>query len=55
MTDPKLTIGNPSLLNNFTKNDEIKKMKYKTEKHDYGKILRSLKLIVKFIKRNIIL
>ena len=34
----------PELLKRKTKNDEIKDLKYKTEKHDHENILKSLKI-----------
>ena len=43
----------PELLKIKTNYDEIKNLKYQTEKHDYENIYqRILKLIVKNIKRN---
>ena len=54
MTDPKKKVGNPSLIKYNIEDDEIKKIKYKIEKHDFGNIFKKpLKMIVKFIKRNI--
>ena len=41
----------PSLLKVKTKDDEIKDLKHKAEKHDYENIL--LRLIMNTIKRNI--
>ena len=43
----------PELLKIKTRDDEIKNLKYQTEKHDYENIIKILKLIVKNIKRNI--
>ena len=39
------------LLNIKTKDDEIKDLKYKTEKHDYEKILESLKIDSQYYKK----
>ena len=42
MTYPILNIE-PELLKTKTRDDEVKELKYKTEKHDHEKILKSLK------------
>ena len=41
-TNSKLK-NDPKLLKIRTKDDETKDLKYKTEKHDHGNILKSLK------------
>ena len=41
-TDPNLKNG-PEFLKIKTRDDEIKNLKYQTEKHDYENILKSLK------------
>ena len=52
-TYPNLN-NEPELLKIKTRDDEIKNLKYQTEKHDHENILKSLlKLIMNFIKRNI--
>ena len=45
-------LNEPEVLKIKTKDDEIKNLKYQTEKHDHEKILKSLKLIKNIIKRN---
>ena len=46
-------IKDAALLKVKTKDDEIKELKYKAEKHDYENIFKSLKLDNDFIKRNL--
>ena len=41
----------PELLKVKTKDDEIKDLKYKTEKHDYEIILKSLKIGNEYYKK----
>ena len=42
-THPNLN-NEPELLKMKTKDDEIKDLKHKTEKHDYENIIKSLKI-----------
>ena len=44
MSYPNLKKEHPTLLKTTTGDDEIKKLKNRREKHDYGKILKSLKI-----------
>ena len=51
---PNININNePEFLRIKTKDDEIKDLKYKTEKHDYGIILKSFKIDHECYKKNI--
>ena len=43
----------PELLKIKTRDDEIKNLKYPTEKHDHENMLKFLRLIMKNIKRYI--
>ena len=43
-TYPNLKNEDPTLLEITTKDEEIKELKYKTEKHDHEKILKSVKI-----------
>ena len=43
----------PESLRVKIRDDEIKELKYQTEKHDHENILRSLKLIMITMKKNI--
>ena len=43
----------PELLKIKTRDDEIKNLKYQTEKHDHENILKSLKRIINIIRKNI--
>ena len=43
----------PELLKIKTKDDQLKELQYRTEKHDFDNILKSLKMIMNLIKRNI--
>ena len=51
-TYPKLN-NDPELLKIKTKDDEIKDLKNRSEKDDYENIIKSLKLIMNIVKRNI--
>ena len=42
---------NQELIKITTKDDEIKELKYKTEKHDYENILKSLKIDSDYYKK----
>ena len=42
--DPNLKTDDAEFLKIKTRDDEIKKLKYQTEKHDYENILKSLKV-----------
>ena len=44
--------GDPELLKIKTKDDEIKDLKYRTEKHDYENILKSLKVDNDYYEKN---
>ena len=44
MTYRNLKIEDPTLLKKTTKGDEVKDLKYGTEKHDHENILKSLKV-----------
>ena len=51
---PNININNePEFLRIKTKDDEIKDLKYKTEKHDYENILKSFKIDHECYKKNI--
>ena len=41
----------PSLLKVTTKDDEIRELQYKTEKHDHENILKSLKIDSDYYKK----
>ena len=41
----------PELLKRKTRDDEIKNLKYQTEKHDYENILKSLKIDSEYYKK----
>ena len=43
--------NDPELLKIKTKDDQIKELQYKTEKHDYGNILKSLKIDNEYFKK----
>ena len=45
--------NDPELLKINTKDDEIKDLKYKTEKRDHQNILKSLKIDIEYYKKNI--
>ena len=49
-TYPNLNID-PELLKIKTKDDEIKDLKYKTEKHDYENISKSLKIDSEYYRK----
>ena len=49
-TYPNLKIEDPTLLKITTKDDQLKELQYRTEKHDHENIL---KLIMNIIRRNI--
>ena len=51
LTDPKLKIGNPSLLDINTKDVEITETKFKTEEHNFLNILKSPQVDGKFYKK----
>ena len=51
-TYPSLN-NDPELLKLKTKDDEIKDLKYKSEKHDHENILKSLKIGNEYYKKNI--
>ena len=44
-------LNDPELLKTITKDDEIKHLEYKTEKHDHENILRSLKIDIDNYKK----
>ena len=44
MAHPNLNNADPELLNPKTKTDEIKKLKTRTEKHDYNNTVESPKI-----------
>ena len=48
---PNLKTGDFELLKITTKDDQLKELQYKTEKHDHGNILKSLKLDNEYYKR----
>ena len=51
-TYPNININiEPELLKIKPKDDEIKDLKYKTEKHDYENILKSLKIDNEYYKK----
>ena len=50
ITYPNLN-NEPGLLKIKTRDDEIKKLKYQTEKHDHENILESLKIDTEFYKK----
>ena len=52
MTYPNLN-NEPELLKIRSKDDQLKELQYKTEKHDFQNILKSLKMIMNLMKRNI--
>ena len=43
-TYPNLKNEDPTLLKTTTKDDQLKELQYKTEKHDHEKVLKSLKI-----------
>ena len=47
-TYPKMKNEDPTLLKIRTKDDEIRELDYKTEKHDQEKISKSLKFVYEF-------
>ena len=52
-TCPNIKINNePELIGIKTKDDEIKDLKYKTEKHDFENIVKSLKIENDYYKKN---
>ena len=48
---PNLKNDDVELLKIKTRDDEIKKLKYQTEKHDYESILKSLKVDNEYYKK----
>ena len=48
---PNLKTDDVELLRIKTKDDQLKELQYKTEKHDHENILKSLKVIMKNIKK----
>ena len=42
----------PDLLKLKSRDDEIKKLKYQTEKHDFESLLKSLKIYGEYYKKN---
>ena len=48
-TYPNLN-NEPEFLKKKTRDDEIKKLKYQTEKHDHENILKSLKIYKEYYK-----
>ena len=42
----------PELLKIKTRDDEIKNLKYQTEKHDHEDLLKSLKIDIEYYKKN---
>ena len=44
--------NDPEVLRIKTRDDEIKNLKYQTEKHDHEKILKSLKKDNEYYKKN---
>ena len=50
-TYPNLNESEATLLKITTKGDEIKELKYKTEKHDHENILKSLKIDNEYYKK----
>ena len=51
MTNYPILYIEPELLKIKTKDDEIKDLKYRTEKHDYENILKSLKIDNEYYKK----
>ena len=52
-TYPNLKSEDVELLKTKTRDDEIKNLKYQTEKHDHENILKSLKIDNEYYKKNI--
>ena len=50
MAHPNLN-DDPELLKIKTKDDQIKELQYKTEKHDYENIVKSLKIDNEYYKK----
>ena len=50
-TYPILKIGDPTLLKITTKDDQLKELQYKAEKHDQENILKSLKIDNEYYKK----
>ena len=50
MAHPNIT-QEPELMKIKTRDDEVKTLKYQTEKHDHGKILQSLKNDNEYFKK----
>ena len=48
---PKLKTGDVELLKTKTKHDQLKELQYKTEKHDFENILKSLKVDNEYYKK----
>ena len=46
-------LNEPELLKIKTRDDEIKNLKYQTEKHDHENILKSLKIDKEYYKKSI--
>ena len=54
MTYPNLKNEDPALLKITTKDDQLKELHYKTEKHDHENILKSLKVDNEYYKKKYI-
>ena len=52
MTYPNLKTDDVELLKTKTKDDQLKELQYKTEKHDHENILKSLKVDNEYYKKN---
>ena len=52
MTDPKIN-NDAKLLKIKTKDDEIKQLKFQTEKHDYENVLKSPNIDKDYYKKKI--
>ena len=48
---PKLKTDDVELLKTKTKDDQLKELQYKTEKHDHENILKSLKVDNEYYKK----
>ena len=51
MTYPNLKNEDPSLLKITTKDDEVEELKYKSEKQDHERIIKSLKNDIEYYKK----
>ena len=51
-TNPNFN-NEPEILKRKTKEDEFKNLKYQIDKHDHEKKLKSLEMILNFIRKNI--